>query len=269
MDLVESVAKGARFAWVSEPLSGEGGSYASADGSWQQAPLPPELHVAAAARLSSYQAGRHAAVLALGRLGLPALAPGYCPVERLPLWPAGIQGSITHTTGMVGGLSGVRHQVAGAVVRRLPEPSQGSTFLAHAGTVGLDVERVMDTERAGRLRARILGDGDEAHVFAGYEPNLAVTLVFSAKEAVYKSAFLGCGVRCSLADLAVRACREVSGPAHLVALRDLACVEAMGSLDLCFAGQHARLNDTITIKVFFWLRLGLIWTLARLEPHAS
>lgn len=113
-------------------------------------------------RRSGFVDGRRAAASALGMLGRPGpvLRDG-----RLPLFPPGVRGSISHCPG----------GTAAGLVTRDP----------HVEAVGVDVERV------GRLSAvgarRILTDGERLRLPAGVAGERLATVVFSAKEALYKS----------------------------------------------------------------------------------
>ena len=114
-----------------------------------------------------------------GRLAARAALRAHGSVERLvpigdsrePIWPAGFVGSISHTVGL-----------AGAVV--------GSEDV-HVG-LGIDIERTVCGESQLALR-KIALDADELERLSGLEGLLSldelVTLVFSAKESLYKAAY--------------------------------------------------------------------------------
>ena len=135
--------------------------------------LPAALESAIDKRRREYLAGRISAGRALRQL----LGPAASEVEivgdddDVPRWPEGVVGSISH--GADFGFAAV------AAADRY-------------GGLGVDVERVVSAQQAGRLGARVLneremslrhgGSGDltEAEMF---------TLVFSAKESAYKALF--------------------------------------------------------------------------------
>lgn len=132
------------------------------------APLLPEETAAAtrfsASRLAEFALGRSCAREALRTLGA---APADIGVghHREPLWPAGIVGSISHTT-----------SIAVAAVAHADD---------FAG-IGIDIEtaRALDPGMA-RLVCR---PGELQHASsAGPDEGLAALLIFSAKEAVYKA----------------------------------------------------------------------------------
>jgi enterobactin synthetase component D len=130
--------------------------------------LPPELDRAIAIRKDEFAAGRYCAWRALGKSAIPQAK------DRAPIWPAGFVGSIAHSDG-----------VAAAAVARV----------ADRASIGLDVEPCMTDERATTVRARLLTAGDEEALadLAGWSPGEKVTLVFSAKEAIYKCLHPICG----------------------------------------------------------------------------
>ncbi len=130
-----------------------------------RAELPQALARAVPGRRAEFLAGRICAMAALRALtGAPAPVP--VGEGRAPVWPGGVAGSISH--------SGAR---ALAVVGRAAE----YPFL------GLDFEPVMEDARAAPLAPTILTEGDADHRPAGMAEGAFTTLVFCAKEAVYKA----------------------------------------------------------------------------------
>lgn len=150
--------------------------------------LPESLRQAGAKRRREFLAGRLAAVSALRRLGhggaetavetagetaaetLPE-APAI-GADRLPLWPAGVQGSISHSG-------------AAALCWVLPAGAQAACV-----GVGVDVEDLMAPERCQRLWRRIApelqrGQGEAA----GFSDAALLTLAFSAKESLFKALY--------------------------------------------------------------------------------
>jgi 4'-phosphopantetheinyl transferase EntD len=115
-------------------------------------------------RRREFAKGRQCARIALRSLGHDACAV-LAGENREPLWPHGVVGSISHTTGFC----------AAAVARRM-------RYLG----IGIDVEL------AGPLRAdvvrRVCRD-DELGTHVELDEELVPRLVFSAKEAVYKCVF--------------------------------------------------------------------------------
>lgn len=121
--------------------------------------LPGEAIAATPARLADYAGGRAAARAAMAALGL---APVAIPMgaDRAPVWPAGIAGSITHSGGVC------------------------LAVAAKGGMLGLDLEedRPLDPDAADIILL------PEERTTIGASLDLA-TLIFSAKEAVYKAQY--------------------------------------------------------------------------------
>ncbi len=136
-----------------------------------QATLPPEEATLTAGmvigRRREFTAGRAAARAALAQLNGP-VAPILLDRRRVPLWPAGYVGSITHCPGYTGA----------AVVR-----------CTDASALGVDVEV------AEPLPAELVADiCSDAELLRGARPALLPEwlwprLVFSAKECVFKCCF--------------------------------------------------------------------------------
>jgi len=118
-------------------------------------------------RRREFTAGRVCARRALSRLGVPE-APLLADADRVPRWPAGVVGSISHCRG----------RCAVAVAR-------SGAILG----LGIDVEEAGAVDA--RLFRRILTPGEE-RALEGLDAAAAsrrATLVFSAKESAYKCYF--------------------------------------------------------------------------------
>lgn len=127
-----------------------------------QVALPPRLINASIKRRSEFLAGRVCAAFALRQAGATEDVPA--SEDRSPDWPDGIAGSISH--------SGNR---AIAVVSR------------HYKAIGVDCEGIMSRDLAEKLTSMIITN-DEARLRPEILPfEVFLTLVFSAKEAFYKS----------------------------------------------------------------------------------
>ncbi len=131
--------------------------------------VPEALAKAVPKRKAEFLAGRHCARLALARAsegrGPPAASLPIGP-QRAPVWPEGYVGSITHTRGFVA--------AAAAPAGRLR-------------SLGLDSERLMSAETADSVRSMVALEGElEALAGAGFDARHLLTLVFSAKETLYK-----------------------------------------------------------------------------------
>lgn len=126
-------------------------------------PHHAQLADAGRKRKADHLAGRIAAAHALPDHTVPAIGP-----SGEPLWPDGISGSITH--------SGT--QAMAVVVRD-----------RHA-LIGIDCETILPENEAREIKDGII-DAQEERVLShsGYPFALALTLVFSAKESLFKALF--------------------------------------------------------------------------------
>ena len=135
--------------------------------------LPAVLAGAIDKRQREYLAGRISARHALRQLLGPPASEGEIVGDEddVPRWPEGVVGSISHGAGF-----GFAAVAAADRYRGL----------------GVDVERVVSTEQAGRLGARVLNER-EMNLRQGSAGGLTeaemFTLVFSAKESAYKALF--------------------------------------------------------------------------------
>jgi 4'-phosphopantetheinyl transferase EntD len=120
---------------------------------------------AASRRLAAFALGRRAAHAALRQAGAPA-APLLAGPDRLPRWPDGFVGSISHSDGLA----------VAAVARAAAVPG-----------LGIDVEAARPLEP--ELWVRVLRDAEQRRLRAvpEAERGLAALATFCAKEAVYKA----------------------------------------------------------------------------------
>ena len=126
-----------------------------------------ELDGAGAKRRAEYTAGRRCAREALSRLGVDGF-PLLSDADRLPAWPPGVVGSISH---------GADYCVAAVA------------HAAEVAVLGVDVER--GGPLGGRVAARVLADAERQRL-AGLPPLPGgdwAKLAWSAKEAAFKAAF--------------------------------------------------------------------------------
>ena len=134
-------------------------------------PLPVRLTGAVASRRASFLAGRWCAHEAL-RASVPDAAETAIGMGefREPLWPAGTLGSIAHTAGY-------------ALAATAP--------LGHVRAIGVDVERWLDDDAPARLGADLAGTGELDALIAqtGWPAARLLTMLFSAKESIYKCLF--------------------------------------------------------------------------------
>lgn len=130
-------------------------------------PVPPALIPAVPKRRTQFRGGRYCAMKAIEALG--AAWPGK-PIGRsatgAPLWPAGLVGSITHTD-----------DVAAAAVARTTDTVG----------IGIDTERIMTESLARNVNRIVAWPAELAHARdAGLTRLESLTLVFSAKESLFK-----------------------------------------------------------------------------------
>lgn len=125
-------------------------------------PHHAELSNAGRKRKAEHLAGRIAAAYALNDRTIPGIGP-----SGEPLWPQGISGSITHSNAQ-----------AMAVVTQYP------------ALIGIDCETILPENEAREIKDGIIDAQEESVLFhSGYPFALALTLVFSAKESLFKALF--------------------------------------------------------------------------------
>ena len=133
--------------------------------------FPAEIRRSVRNRQAEFLAGRVAARLCLAQCGFSENAIPQIPIgrHRAPVWPRGIVGAITHT--------GTRAWCA-----LCPRSS--------ASGVGIDLEALIEPERAASV-ARQIHDSAELGVAQrnGLSANAATTLIFSAKESLFKALY--------------------------------------------------------------------------------
>lgn len=119
-------------------------------------------------RRAEFVAGRLCAARALSRSGVPAEFPLRAD-GRLPIWPPGVLGSISHCASMAAAMTATANRYC---------------------ALGVDVEHLIDPGVAEAIQPEICRrdelEGLEKHTPCQAE---AVTLLFSAKEALYKALF--------------------------------------------------------------------------------
>ena len=143
-----------------------------------------ELRVADGAvlkRQCEYLAGRYCALESLNQLqqvtGIELMSKQVGTGEsREPIWPQGVIGAITHS-----------NQYAMSIVAQSQRDYLG---------IGLDIEEVMTDALAKDIRAQILSEQElmlyrkwESLNSEGFDYKNFVTLVFSAKESIFKAIF--------------------------------------------------------------------------------
>lgn len=128
---------------------------------------PPEIQHAVTNRQAEFLAGRLAAREAMCRIGVNITELNIGPM-RQPLWPKGVTGSITHVNSLCAAIAVPSDVVSG---------------------IGIDIERSMDAATADAVRDIVLTEKEQT-IFAKnclIDPNVLLTIVFSAKESFFKA----------------------------------------------------------------------------------
>ena len=127
--------------------------------------LPCAMQRAVAKRKAEYVAGRACATYAARVLLGDFQGQIESSAQGLPVWPEGVVGSITHTMGFA------------------------SAALARVGVVrslGLDTERIMTEEVMHKIGPTVCSAEERMSPGSGLSDNVYTTIVFSAKESVFK-----------------------------------------------------------------------------------
>ncbi|WP_306518097.1 4'-phosphopantetheinyl transferase [Rheinheimera sp.] len=137
-----------------------------------QIELPQQLQHALTQRKADYLAGRICARQVLQHLGFVnfQLLPG---ADRAPLWPDGICGSISHSQHMAIAIAAPATEVVG---------------------LGIDIEQLMPQQQQAELQNSLIFPSEQAvfYALAQQQPH-ALSLVFSAKESIFKALFAQVG----------------------------------------------------------------------------
>ncbi|WP_415882957.1 4'-phosphopantetheinyl transferase family protein [Neptuniibacter sp. QD72_48] len=131
--------------------------------------LPPSISDSSLTRQCEYLAGRFCAIESLTSAGFSAPIEITIGTHGSPIWPQGFIGSISHC-----------EDLAAAVV--MPKTSNNSA-------IGLDIEKVMAAELAQGVEGRILFGKDRNYQSAFDSFEQFLTILFSAKEALYKAIY--------------------------------------------------------------------------------
>jgi enterobactin synthetase component D len=137
------------------------------EGRFTHVAVPAALERAVAKRKLEFLAGRHCARQALEHLlDHPFAEPIPVGVDRAPVWPAGVVGAITHAAGF-----------AAAAVARASD----------ASGLGLDSEPIVTADAMDAVATQAASrDELDALATAGLSAEVLLTLVFSAKESLFK-----------------------------------------------------------------------------------
>ena len=189
---------------------------------------PASIQRSVAKRQAEFLAGRVCARAALQQLEgldfIPAIGE-----DRAPVWPTHISGSITHSTGR-----------AAAIVAQK----------THWRGLGMDLENLLDPERAERLAGEILTPAELQRLAAGRRDQLAmlVTLTFSVKESLFKALYPIVQQRFYFEHAEVLEWSE-TGEVRLRLLADLSSEWRNGTeLDAQFAVMDGQLLSLVSVK---------------------
>jgi enterobactin synthetase component D len=132
--------------------------------------IPSSIENASLKRKIEFAAGRYCGIKALEKAGLNSLTSIPFDKNRIPLWPEGFLGSITHSHG-----------------KALAQVSMDKWIKG----LGIDLEKKMSDGQAKKLIKVILTKGELRRFATLITINLAqtTTLIFSAKESIFKCLF--------------------------------------------------------------------------------
>lgn len=189
---------------------------------------PATIQRSVAKRQAEFLAGRVCARAALQQLEGLSFIPAIGE-DRAPVWPAHICGSITHSTGR-----------AAAIVAQK----------THWRGLGMDLENLLNPERAERLAGEILTPPELQRMTAGHRDQVAlrVTLTFSVKESLFKALYPIVRQRFYFEHAEVLEWTE-RGEVRLRLLTDLSSEWRHGTeLDAQFGVKDGQLLSLVSIK---------------------
>lgn len=130
-------------------------------------PTPAHLQRAVKKRRAEYLASRYSVQQALASWGIPSFLLGNAP-DRTPVWPQGINGSLSHT-----------HQQVTALLTRRQDR-----------LLGVDCERIMTGQVASETHSMLITAEEKSLLQQCSVPfATALTVVFSLKESLYKAIY--------------------------------------------------------------------------------
>ena len=178
-----------------------------------------------AKRQGEYLAGRLCAREALHQLCGQALVPGR-DEDGVPIWPAGVVGSITHGAGQAAAIVASAQQWLG---------------------LGLDLEKRLNAERAAKLAGEILtpAELERAAELSAEQFARLVTLTFSLKESLFKALYPLVLTRFYFHDAELLTWNE-GGQAELRLLIDLSPEWRAGTR---LSSQYAEFGDYLLSQV--------------------
>ncbi|MBG0757055.1 4'-phosphopantetheinyl transferase family protein [Vibrio cidicii] len=141
--------------------------FSEAQAKWLHCPEYDVLKKAVLKRQAEFVAGRMLAQQALRECGAPFEQPIAIGKHRQPLWPQGVAGSISHSL-----------KFAACAVTTKPQ-----------ALLGLDIEETLSFAVARSIQAMVGTPTEWALLLEKMALDQAVTLLFSAKESVFKALF--------------------------------------------------------------------------------
>jgi enterobactin synthetase component D len=189
---------------------------------------PASIQRSVAKRQAEFLAGRICARAALQQLEGLSHSPAVGE-DRAPVWPPYITGSITHSTGRAAAIVAKKSNWRG---------------------LGMDLENLLNPDRAERLAGEILTPPELQRMAAGRRDQLAiwVTLTFSVKESLFKALYPIVQKRFYFEHAEVLEWTE-SGQVRLRLLTDLSSEWRYGTeLDAQFGVVDGQLLSLVSIK---------------------
>lgn len=131
--------------------------------------LPDVIERSVHKRQSEYFAGRYLSKILMSLVISQPSKNILSGEDRAPIWPSGISGSISHSNNTVGAIVGLEQNIS---------------------IVGLDIENILTPTNAKDIKQQIAIDSEyDVMSRANHPENIAITLLFSAKESLYKALF--------------------------------------------------------------------------------
>ena len=192
-------------------------------------PLPPSLHGAAPGRQLQFRAGRYCAMQAMNALGshLSTREVGRTSTGA-PIWPEGLVGSIAHTT-----------DLAIAAVASAD----------HVQGIGIDTEGIITESRARNVGRLVAWASEIGHGRgAGLTRLESLTLVFSAKESIFKCLHPMVGYYFDFHDVRIVAVGAASGTFAARLVRPLGEFPAQSVLEGRFEIEGQRIHTGIALQ---------------------
>ena len=187
--------------------------------------LPDSLKQAVVKRKSEFLAGRYLAKIALQHLGRSChyIAIGE---NRAPVWPQGILGSISHSS-----------NIAQCVIAEQP----------YYQYIGLDIEYWITQNDAKDIASNIVTSAAEYAPLMPFLPfNKALTLIFSAKESLFKAIYKNVGKYFDFSAAQVTSFELTENELTLTLIQDLSFTMQRGKTFKC---KYEIRDDSVTTLI--------------------